>query len=70
MGWLDSVASGDAVQLLFQVFGVYFHEGGQYVNIYLFGEWDFKDAGEALLWGSFSSVPGDWFFGADAWGSV
>ncbi len=70
VGWLSSVALGDAVQQLFQVFGVYFHGGGQYVNIYPFGEWDFKDAGKALLWGSLSGVPGDWFFGADAGGSV
>jgi hypothetical protein len=70
VGRLDSVALGDAVQQLFQVFGVYFHGRGQYVNIYPFGEWDFEDAGKALLWGSLSGVPGDWFFGADAGGSV
>jgi hypothetical protein len=46
---LDSVPSGDAVQQLFQVFGVHFHGGGQYVNIYPYGKWDFEDAGEALL---------------------
>ncbi len=61
VGWLDSVALGDAVQCLFQVFGVYFYGGRQYINIYPFGEWDFEDAGEALLRGSLSGVPGDWF---------
>jgi hypothetical protein len=70
VGWLDSVALGDTVQQLFQVFGVHFHWGGQYVNIYPYGDWDFKDAGKALLWGSLSGVPGDWFFGADARGAV
>ncbi len=28
VGWLDSVALGDAVQQLFQVFKVHFHGGG------------------------------------------
>jgi hypothetical protein len=44
--------------------------GGQYVNIYPNGEWDFKDAGEALLWGSLFGVSSDRFFGADAGESV
>ncbi len=48
--------------------GVHFHGGGQCVNIYPYGKWDFKDAGEALLWGSLSGLPGNWFFGADAGG--
>ncbi len=33
MGWLGSVASGDVVQQFFQVFGVHFHGGGQFVNV-------------------------------------
>ncbi len=70
VGPLDSVALGDAVQQLFQVFGVHFHGGGQYVNIYPFCKWDFEDAGVASFWGSLSGVPGDRFFGADAGGSV
>ncbi len=64
VGGLDSDALGDAVQQLFQVFGVHFHGGGQYVNIYPYSEWDFKDAGDSLLWGSLSGVPSNWFFGA------
>jgi hypothetical protein len=44
--------------------------GRQYVNIYPYGKWDFEDAGEALLWGSLSGVPGDQFFGANTGGSV
>jgi hypothetical protein len=68
VGWLDSVPSGGAVQQLFQVFGVHFHGGGQYIIIYPYSEWDFEDAGEALLCGSLSGVPGDQFFGADAGG--
>ncbi len=35
VGRLDSAASGDVVLQLFQVFGVHFYDGGQYVNIYL-----------------------------------
>ncbi len=69
VGWLDSVALVDTVQQLFQVFGVHFHGRGQYVNIYPYSKWDFKDAGEALLWGSLSGVPGDQFFSADMGGS-
>jgi hypothetical protein len=38
VGQLVSVALVDAVQQLFQVFGVQFHQGGQYVNIYPYGE--------------------------------
>jgi hypothetical protein len=59
---------GDAVQQLFQVFGVHFHGGGQYVDIYPYGKWNFKDTGEALLWGLLSGVPSDRFFGTDAGG--
>jgi hypothetical protein len=70
VGRLNSVASGDVVQQFFQVFGVHFHGGGQFVNIYSYGEWGFKDAGEASLWGSLSGLPCDQFFGADAEGSV
>ncbi len=58
VSWLDSVVLGDAVQQLFQVFGVHFHGGGQYVNIYSYGKLDFEDAGEASLWGSLSGMPG------------
>ncbi len=52
------------------MFGVHFHGGGQYVNIYCYGKWDFEDAGEVLLWGSLSGVPGNQFFDVDAVGSV
>ncbi len=44
--------------------------GGQYVNIHPYGEWDFKDAGEASLWGSLSGVPGNRFLSADVGASV
>ncbi len=47
-----------------------YHGGGQYVNIYTYGEWDFEDAGDVLLWGSLSGVLGDKLFGVDAGGSV
>ncbi len=51
-------------------FGVHFHGGGQFINIYPYSKWGFKDSGEALLWGSLSGLPGDQLFGADAGGSV
>ncbi len=54
----------------FRCLGCIFMGGGQYINIYPFSEWDFKDAGKASLWGSLSGVPGDRFFGANAGGSV
>jgi hypothetical protein len=49
VGWLNSVALGDTVQKFFQVFGVHFHGGGQFVNIYPYSKWGFKDFGETLL---------------------
>ncbi len=49
VGWLNSVASGGAVQQLFQVFGVHFHGGGQFANIYPYSKWGFEDSGKALL---------------------
>ncbi len=67
---MDSVTSGDAVQQLFRVFGVHFHGGGQYVNIYPYDERNFEDADEVLLWESLSGVPGNWFFDVDVGGSV
>jgi hypothetical protein len=70
VGQLDNVVLGDAVQQLFRCLGCISMGGRQYVNIYPYGEWDFEDAGEALLWGSLSGVPGNWLFGADAGGSV
>ncbi len=70
VGRLNSVASGDAVQQFFQVFGVHFHGGGQFFILYPYGEWGFKDFGEVLLWGSLSGLSGDQLFGADAGGSV
>jgi hypothetical protein len=33
VGWLGSVALGDVVQQFFQVFGVHFHGGGQFVKV-------------------------------------
>jgi hypothetical protein len=44
VGRLNSVASGDAVQQFFQVFGVHLHGGGQFINIYPYGKWGFKDS--------------------------
>ncbi len=45
-------------------------EGGQYVNIYPYGKWDFEDTVEVLLWGSLSGVPENWFFDVDGVGLV
>ncbi len=70
VGQLKCVALGDAVQRFFWVFGVHFQGGGQFVNIYPFGKWDFEEVGEVLLWGSLSCIPGDRFFGVDARGPV
>jgi hypothetical protein len=62
---LDCVVSGGAAQRLFQLFEVHFHGKGQYFSMYPFGEWEFEDAGEVMLWGSLSGVSGDWFFDVD-----
>jgi hypothetical protein len=42
VGRLNSIALGDAVQQLFQVFGVHFHGGGQFDNIYPYGKWGLR----------------------------
>ena len=65
VGRLDCVASGGAAQRLFQLFGVHFHGEGRYFSMYPFGEWEFEDAGEIMLWGSLSGVSGDRFFDVD-----
>jgi hypothetical protein len=36
-----------------------------FANMYLFGEWEFEDAGEVMLCGPLSGVSGDWFFDVD-----
>ncbi len=59
---MDCVASGRAVQRLFQLFGVHFHGDVQYFSMYPFGEWEFDDASEVMFWGSLSGVSGDQFF--------
>ena len=56
---------GGAVQRLFQLFGVHFHGEGHYFNMYPFGEWEFEDAGDVMLWGSLSGVSCDQFFDVD-----
>ncbi len=47
------------------MFGIHFHGEGQYFSMYPFGEWEFEDAGEVMLWGSLSGVSGDRFFDVD-----
>ncbi len=64
VGQLDCVALGGLLRGCSSCFGLTSMGMGS-TSIYPFGEWEFEDVGEVMLWGSLSGVSGDRFFDVD-----